>query len=72
MGQVVLHGTMTDIQGTMSSKGATGGPWGTYTRLTLDILEMLVNKKKVLGVTNGSFETYTRYSGVVDEEQKKV
>ena len=32
---------------------------------------MMKSKKKVLGVFNGSFETYTRYSGVDDEEQKK-
>ena len=29
------------------------------------------NKKNVLGVINGSLETYTRYSRVANEEQKK-
>ena len=29
------------------------------------------SKKKVSGDLNGSFETYTWYAGVVDEEQKK-
>ena len=41
-------------------------------KLTLDILKLLMKRnKKVLGVSNGSFETYTRYSRVVDKEQKK-
>ena len=29
------------------------------------------SKKNFLSVFNGSFETYNRYSGVADEEQKK-
>ena len=29
------------------------------------------SKKKVLSDIIGSFETYTRYSGVCDEKQKK-
>ena len=32
---------------------------------------MKSKNKKVLGVFNGSFETYTRCSGAVDEKQKK-
>ena len=32
---------------------------------------MKSEKKKVLGVFYGSLQTYTRYSGVADEEQKK-
>ena len=32
---------------------------------------MMKSKKKVLDVFNGSHETYTRYSGVDDEKQKK-
>ena len=32
---------------------------------------MKSKNKKVLGVFIGSFETYTRYSGVDDEKQKK-
>ena len=43
---------------------------------TLDILEFwkkskIKNKIKVFGVFNGSFETYTRYSEVIDETQKE-
>ena len=30
------------------------------------------SKKKVLGVYISKFETYTRYSGVADKEQKKT
>ena len=57
----------------MCSKGATRGPWGHNLKLTLDILELLIKiKNKVLVVFKGSCETYTRYSGVVDEDQKKV
>ena len=56
----------------MSSKGGTGGPWGHNLNLTLDIHELqMKSKKKVLGVFNGSFQTYTRYSWVADDEQKK-
>ena len=42
-------------------------------KLTLDILELQMKskKKKVLGFYYGSLQTYTRYSGVADEEQKK-
>ena len=50
----------------MSSKGATGGPGGHKLKLALDIVELMMKskKKKLLGVFNGSSETYTRYSGV--------
>ena len=40
--------------------------------LILDILELQKkSKKKILGVYIGNFETYSRYSRVADEEQKK-
>ena len=82
MGQVAPFGAMTDTQGAtsskgvrggaMSSKGATGGPWRHNLKLTLDILELqMKSKKQVLGVFYGSLETYTKYSWVADEEQKK-
>ena len=38
-------------------------------KLTLDILEQ---QKKSLGVFTSNFETYTKYSEVANEEQKKV
>ena len=42
-------------------------------KFTLDILELLKkSKKKVLNVFICNLETYTRYSGVADEELKKV
>ena len=41
-------------------------------KLTLNILELQIKSlKKSLRCFNGSFETYTRYSGVADAEQKK-
>ena len=56
----------------MSSKGATVGPWGHNLNHTLAILELqMKSKKKGLGLFYGSLETYTRYSWVADEEQKK-
>ena len=33
---------------------------------------MKSKKKKVLSVFYGSLQNYTRYSGVADEEQKKI
>ena len=39
VGQVAFLGAMTDIQGAMGSKGATGGPWGHNLKLILDIFE---------------------------------
>ena len=61
MGRVAPSGAMTDIQGVTSSKGATGGAmnskgataglWGYNLKLTLDILELMIKrKKKVIGV----------------------
>ena len=41
-------------------------------KLTLDNLELIEQNIKVLCVLNGSFDTYTRYSGENDEKQKKV
>ena len=42
-------------------------------KLTLDILELqMMSKKMVLGVFISNFETYTRYSRLADEEQKKA
>ena len=38
---------------------------------TLDILELMVKRKKVFGFFIGSSEIYKRYSGVDDEQQKK-
>ena len=53
----------------MSSKGASGGPWGYNLKLTLYILELQIKSiKKGLSVFKGSFKTFTRYSGVADEE----
>ena len=41
-------------------------------KLTLDTLKLQIKRKKnVLGVFNGSLETYARYSRVADKEQKK-
>ena len=51
----------------MSSKGAT---WGHNLKVILDILELMMIAKKVLGLFNGGFETYTRYSGVDDDSKK--
>ena len=43
----------------------------TYTKYSL-VADGEQKKKKVLGVFYGSLQqTYTRYSGVADEEQKK-
>ena len=57
----------------MNSKGSTWGLWGHNFKLKLDILELQKKiKKKVLGVFNGSFETYTRCFEVVDNEKKKL
>ena len=62
-----------------SSKGAKGGTWavkeplGHNLKFTLDFLKLMMkSEKKDLGVFIGSFKTYTRYSGVYDEEQKKI
>ena len=41
-------------------------------KLTLNIVDLMMKiKKNVLGVFYDRFETYSRYSGVKDEEQKK-
>ena len=38
-------------------------PQGHNLRLTLDLLELIMEtKKKVLGSFNGSFDTFTRYN----------
>ena len=51
----------------MDIKGAIGGH--NFLKLTLDVLKLqMKSKKKVLGVFNGSLETYTRYSWVADED----
>ena len=48
------------------------GPWGHNLELTLELTGVVdKEQKKELSVFNGSFETYTRYFGVVDEEQIK-
>ena len=41
-------------------------------KLTIAILEFLVKRKKILGVFNSNFKTYTRYTGFADEDKKKV
>ena len=60
------------VRGAMSSKGATGG----HEVIIWNLHEIFLScrwraKKKVLSVFYGSLETYTRYSWVADEEQKK-
>ena len=57
----------------MNNKEVISGPWGhIFLKLTLGILKLqMKNKKNVVGVFNGSLETYTRYSRVANEEQKK-
>ena len=52
----------------MSSKGTMKPQFET----SLDVLDFTMkSKKKVSVVFKGSFETFTRYSGVDGEEQKK-
>ena len=58
----------------MNSKGTIEGAMRSYffLKLTLDILKLqMKSKKNLLGVFNGSLQTYTRYSRIADEEQKK-
>ena len=45
----------------MSKKEAKEGPWGYSLKLKLSIQELLMKKKKVLGVFSCSFETCTKY-----------
>ena len=73
MVQVASLRAMTDTQGATSSKGVRErGPWGHAFNLTLNIIDLQIkSKKKICGVFYGSLETYTRYSWVADEEQKK-
>ena len=60
MGQVAPLGAITDTQGAMSKKRATGGPLSHNLNFTLDILELQIkNIKKALGVFYGSLETYS-------------
>ena len=56
--------------GAMSSKGAAEEPWSQNKKLTVNILELQITSKKILGVLNNSYEIYTKYSGVADEKQK--
>ena len=45
-----------NLRGPWAAKRPQGGPWGLNLKLTLDILELIMKrKKKVLGVFNGSF-----------------
>ena len=37
----------------MSSKGATGGPWGHKLKLTFDILELPIQRKQIVGGRGG-------------------
>ena len=54
--QVTPLGAMKDTQGATNSKGARGGPWAV---------------KEPQGAMRSYFKTYTRYSWVADEKQKK-
>ena len=42
-----------------------------YLKLTLDILELEMEKKQILGVFISNFETYIRYKPVSDKKQNK-
>ena len=62
------------IRGAKNSKGAIGGHENIIFWNLLKIFlscRWRAKKENVLAVFNGSLETYTRYSRVADEEQKK-
>ena len=59
---------MTEIYGSHEQQIVHKG--AIKKKLTLYILELIRReKKKVIGISSGSFETYTRYSGGDEDEQ---